>query len=65
MVSGYRRGSAVTSTPEGQELHLHGDEVVKDQLIFAPYPPPLGDGGFRETDRTWSAWLGRVIGVPY
>jgi len=25
MVSRYRRGYAVTSTPEGQELHLHGD----------------------------------------
>ena len=24
-VSHYRRGDAVTSTPEGQELHLHGD----------------------------------------
>jgi hypothetical protein len=42
MVSRYRRGHAVTSTPAGQELHLHGDEVVKDQLISAPYPlPPL------------------------
>ena len=39
MVSRYRRGYAVTSTPEGQELHLHGDEVIKDQLILAPYPP--------------------------
>jgi hypothetical protein len=25
MVSRYRRGYAVTSTPEGQEFHLHGD----------------------------------------
>lgn len=32
-VSRYRRGYAVTSTPEGQELHLHGNEVVKDQMI--------------------------------
>jgi hypothetical protein len=38
MVSRYRRGYTVTSTLEGQELHLHGDEVVKDHLISAPYP---------------------------
>ena len=39
MVSRYPRGYALTSTPEGQELHLHGGEVIKDQLISAPYPP--------------------------
>jgi hypothetical protein len=38
-VSRYRRGYALTSTPERQELHLHGDEVIKDRSIFAPYPP--------------------------
>ena len=39
MVSRYRRGDAFTSTLEGQELHLHEDEVVEDRLIYAPYPP--------------------------
>src|SRR5262245_3131239 len=39
MVSRYPRGYAFTSTPEGQELHLHGDEVIKDHSISAPYPP--------------------------
>ena len=38
MISRYRRGEAFTSTLEGQELHLHEDEVVEDRLIFAPYP---------------------------
>lgn len=38
MVSRYRRGDAFTSTLEGQELHLHEDEVVEDRLIYAPYP---------------------------
>ena len=38
-VSRYRRGYALTSTPERQELHLHGEEVVKDRSIYAPYPP--------------------------
>ena len=38
MVSRYRRGEAFTSTREGQELHLHEDEVVEDRLLFAPYP---------------------------
>jgi hypothetical protein len=33
MVSRYRRGYAFTSTPEGQELHLHGDTVIKDRSI--------------------------------
>jgi hypothetical protein len=36
MVSRYRKGYAVTSTPEGQELHLHRDGVVKDRSILAP-----------------------------
>jgi hypothetical protein len=64
MVSRYRRGDACTSTLEGQELHLHGDEVVEDRLISAPYPPlSLRDGSFRETDRTSSALLG-CLGVP-
>src|SRR5712691_2241494 len=58
MVSRYRRGDAFTSTPEGQELHLHGDEVVEDRLISAPYPLlSLQDGSFRETDRTSTGWL--------
>ena len=38
MVSRYRRGEAFTSTLEGQELHLHENEVVEEQLLFAPYP---------------------------
>jgi hypothetical protein len=38
-ISRYRRGYALTSTPERQELHLHGEEVVKDRSIYAPYPP--------------------------
>jgi len=38
MVSRYRRGDAFTSTLEGQELHLHEDEVIEDREIFAPYP---------------------------
>ena len=33
MISRYRKGYALTFTPEGQELHLHGDEVVKDRSI--------------------------------
>jgi len=53
MVSRYRRGDAFTSTPEGQEWHLHGEQVVEDRLIFAPSPSrSLRDGDFRETDRT-------------
>jgi len=60
MVSRYRRGDAFTSTPEGQEFHLHGDEVVEDRLISAPYPPlSLRDGSFRETDRTSTGLLGQ------
>ena len=39
MVSRYPRGDAFTSTPERQELHLHEDEVIKDRVISAPYPP--------------------------
>jgi len=59
MVSRYPRGDAFTSTPEGQELHLHEDEVIRDHMISAPYPPqPLRGCRFRETDRTSSALLG-------
>ena len=39
MVSRYRRGYAVISTPERQELHLHEEKVVEDRLISSPYPP--------------------------
>jgi len=59
MVSRYPRGDAFTSTPEGQELHLHEDEVIRDHMISAPYPPqPLRGCRFRETDRTSTALLG-------
>jgi hypothetical protein len=58
MVSRYPRGYAFTSTPEGQELHLHGDEVIKDPRISTHYPlSSCGEGSFRETDRTSSALL--------
>ena len=33
MVSRYLKGYAVTATPTGPELHLHGDTVIKDQPI--------------------------------
>ncbi len=39
MVSRYRRGYAFTSTREGQEFHLHEEEVIEDRATFAPYPP--------------------------
>jgi hypothetical protein len=59
MVSRYRRGYAFTSTPEGQELHLHREKVVEDRLISSPYPLlSLRDGSFRETDRTSTGLLG-------
>jgi hypothetical protein len=65
MVSRYRRGYAVISTPERQELHLHEEKVVEDHLISAPYPPlSLRDGSFRETDRTSTAWLGASAAAP-
>jgi hypothetical protein len=38
MVSRYPREYAVSPTPGRQELHLHGDTVVKDLSISAPYP---------------------------
>ena len=38
MVSRSRRGDAFTSTREGQELPLHGNKVVEERVIFAPYP---------------------------
>jgi len=59
MVSRYRRGYAVTSTPEGQELHLHGDEVIRDRRTSTLYPlSSCGEGSFRETDRTSMPLLG-------
>src|SRR5882724_5793898 len=58
-VSRYRRGYAVTSTPEGQERHLHEDEVVIERMFYAPSPPHLWDVGERETDRTSTGWLGQ------
>ena len=62
MVSRYRRGYALTSPPEGQELHLHREKVVEDRLIYAPSPPlSLWDGSSRETDRTFP---GRAGGYP-
>jgi hypothetical protein len=58
-ISRYRRGDAVTSTPEGQELPLHGDEVIKDPMILTLYPfSACGEGRFRETDRTSTALFG-------
>ena len=39
MVSRYRRGYALTSTPEGQEFHLHGDQVIKDQTDLSSLAP--------------------------
>ena len=39
MVSRYPRGYAVSPTPGRRELHSHRDEVIKDRMIFAPYPP--------------------------
>ena len=64
MVSRYRRGYALTSPPDGQELHLHREKVVEDRLIYAPYPPlSLWDGSFRETDRTCSALLGPALSL--
>ena len=63
MVSRYPRGYAFTSTPEEQELHLHGDEVVKDPMILALYPlPSCEEGSFRETDRTSMPLLARPTG---
>ena len=59
MVSRDPRGYAFTSTPEEQELHLHGNEVVKDPMILALYPlPSCEEGSFRDTDRTSTALLG-------
>jgi len=64
MVSRYPRGDAVTSTPEGQELHLHGDEVIKDPMILTLYPlSSCGEGSFRETDRTCRRLLGARLGT--
>jgi hypothetical protein len=39
MVSRDLKGYAVTATPAGQEFHLYGDTVIKDQPIDVPYPP--------------------------
>jgi len=57
--SRYRRGYALTSTPEGQELHLHGDEVIRDRKISTLYPlSSCKKGRFRATDRTATGLLG-------
>jgi hypothetical protein len=61
-VSRYRRGYALTLTPEGQELHLHGGEVINEPMILTLYPLSSGgEGSFRETDRTCSGWLAFVL----
>jgi hypothetical protein len=39
MVSRCRRGYALTSIPEGQEFHLHGDQVIKDQTDLSSLSP--------------------------
>jgi hypothetical protein len=68
MVSRYRRGYALTLTPEGQELHLHGGEVIKDPMILTLSPLSSGgEGSFRETDRTYNRWFIVTSGVeiPY
>jgi len=63
-VSRYPRGYAFTSTPERQELHLHGDEVIKDPKISTLYPLSSGgEGSFRETDRTSTGLLGPGPGI--
>jgi hypothetical protein len=62
MVSRYPRGYAFTSTPKGQELHLHGAEVIKDPVILTLYPrPSCVEGRFRETDRTSTGLLGAAV----
>jgi hypothetical protein len=59
MVSRYPRGYAFTSIPEGQELHLHDDEVIQDLRISTLYSLPFcEEGSFRETDRTSTGLLG-------
>jgi hypothetical protein len=58
MVSRYHRGYALTSTPEGQALHLHEDEVVIRAHVLRSLSPTSVEGGFRETDRTSTGWLG-------
>ena len=40
MVSRYPREYAVSPTPGRQAWHLHGDTVIKDPWILAPYPLP-------------------------
>jgi hypothetical protein len=55
-------------TPEGQELHLHGGEVIKDPMILTLSPLSSGgEGSFRETDRTYNRWFIVTSGVeiPY
>ena len=39
LVSRDRRGYALTSTPEGQAFHLHGDQVIKDQTDLSSLSP--------------------------
>jgi hypothetical protein len=56
-LSRYPGEYAISPTPGRQEFHLHGDEVIKDPLILAPYPLQSCDRSFRETDRTCRPWL--------
>jgi hypothetical protein len=39
MVSRSLKGYAITATLAGQEFHLHGDTVISDLWVSAPYPP--------------------------
>jgi hypothetical protein len=56
-LSRYPGEYAISPTPGRQEFHLHGDEVIKDPLILAPYPLQSCDRSFRETDCTCRPWL--------
>jgi hypothetical protein len=38
MIDLYPVEYAFTSTLEGQEFHLHEDQVIKDLMILAPFP---------------------------
>jgi hypothetical protein len=61
-VSRYPRGYAFTSTSEGQEWHLHGDEVITDPLISTLSPlSSCREGRFRETDRTLQAVVRQFV----
>lgn len=62
MVSRYPRGSAVNPPPGWQELHLHGNQVIKDHPDLSSLSPHRVLGcSFRETDRTWRRWLGDIL----